>query len=112
MTTTRHPAYARPTVLYSETSTARLLGCTVTALDAYRVKGTLHAIDRHGVLMYDSAEVIAELRARRERLNASVVESPRDPLSGGRALVYGIALGAAAWAVVLGTAWLVRLVVA
>jgi hypothetical protein len=109
MTTTRHPAYARPTVLYSETSTARLLGCTVSNLDAYRVKGTLHAIDRHGVLMYDSAEVIAELRARRERLNASVVQG--DPLSGGRALVYGIALGAAAWAVVLGTAWLVRLVV-
>jgi hypothetical protein len=91
----------RPKVHYSEVTTARLLGTTITALDHYRLKGRLHAVDRGGVLMYDSDEVIALMRARRDRLNAEITA---DPMSGGKALVYGVGLGALVWLAV-GLVW-------
>lgn len=92
----------RAKVLYSEATTASLLGTTITALDTYRLTGKLHAVDRGGRLMYDSDEVIAELAARRDRLNAEVLDDYSPAKGIARALVLmGVvtlfAIGAVVW---------------
>lgn len=92
----------RPNVHYSEATTASLLGTTITALDHYRASGKLRAVDRGGVLMYDANDVVAEIQARRDRLNAEVLDDYSPAVGISRALIVMgaltvLAAGAGVW---------------